>query len=131
MSTKAERLTRRLAVPISGLLIGVVMGGAAASQGEFWLGITMFAIMAAYSGALLIFGGREPVAMLSGAADDERRRLIQWRAGYVALNVVALVVVGGMVSDLAQGGDGGAWAMVGFAGGVSFILALIYFSRRS
>jgi len=131
MSTKTERLTRRLGVPLFGLLIGVVMAGAAMSQGEVWLGVAMFGIMAAYSSVLLIFGRSEPVAMLSGASDDERRRMIQWRSGYVSLNVVALVVLGGMVVDLVRGGDGGPWALVAFAGGASFIVALVYFSRRS
>jgi hypothetical protein len=130
MSTKSERIGRRLAVPATGITFGLVALLVEGSQGKWGLGATMLGIMVAYVAIVMIFGRFEPFAMLAEESGDERRRLIQLRAGYFTLNAVALFVIGGFLIDLLRGGDGQPWAMIGLVGGVSFIAALVVLSRR-
>jgi hypothetical protein len=130
MSTKSERMGRRLAVPATGIALGLVVLLVEGFQGKWGLGAVMMAIMVAYVAILLVFGRFEPIALLAEESRDERRRLIQQRAGYIALNVVAFFVIGGFLIDLLRGGDGQPWAVIAFVGGVSFCAALVVLSRR-
>lgn len=95
------------------------------------LGLAMLGIMLGYAAVLVVFRRSEPVAMLSEESTDERRRLIQLKAGYFSLNVVTLLVLGGFLVDLLRGGDGSPWALIAAVGAVSFVAALIFHSRRS
>ena len=121
---------RRYAVPALAVALGGAMFAAAAVAGRLWFGVSLFGIMLAYALMLMFSRDSEPVAMLAEESADERRRLIQLKAGYFSLNVVALVVVAGFIIDILRGGDGGPWALIGAVGGASFVAALFVLSRR-
>ena len=121
---------KRLAVPALSVTLGGAMFAAAAVAGRVWFGVALFGVMLAYALMLVFSRDSKPVAMLAEESTDERRRLIQLKAGYFSLNVVALVVIGGFVIDILRGGDGGPWALIGAVGGASFVGALFVLSRR-
>lgn len=131
MSTKTTSKAQRWIVPVFALVIGVAMFVVGTIAEDVWLGLIMFAIMAAYATILVVFRRSEPVAMLGEEGGDERRRMIQLRAGSFTTNVLAIVVVGGFFVDVLRGGDGEPWTWLGLIGGVSFVGSLVVLSRRS
>jgi hypothetical protein len=132
MSTKTINPTiRRWAAPVFSTLAGVAMCAAFWVTGRPWPGVTMLVFMLIASIVLVVFRRSEPIALLAEESTEERRRLIQLRAGYFAANVLAIFIIGGFFVDVMHGGDGDPWALLGFIGGVSFIGALVVLSRRS
>lgn len=121
---------RRWAVPAFSVAIGAVMFAVGVVADQLGLGLAMFGIMLGYAVVLVVFRRSEPIALLSEESTDERRRLIQLKAGYFSLNVVVALVLGGFLVDLLRGGDGGPWALIAAVGAVSFVAALIFHSRR-
>src|SRR5690606_14464077 len=117
-TTNRRRAGRRISMPavVLALVIGVGMGAAAATSGRPGLGLVMFGIMA---GAALGVGlgsrGSDTVALLGDDIHEERHVQLHQRAAVYTLNILALVILGGLMVNVARGGDGGLW---GFLGGV-------------
>ncbi|KAB2380724.1 hypothetical protein [Actinomadura montaniterrae] len=130
MSTATDGVRGRWGVPLTGVVVGAAMCVASGLNGRWGLGLAMLAIMVAYGALLLVFGGREPVAMLAREDGDERQRAIQARASHISFNLVAVFVVGGFVVDLARGGDGMPWAVIAAVGGAAYIATVAVLSRR-
>lgn len=139
MSTTDHPADQRLARPfgkawgaaIFGVVIGLAMAAAATARGEFWLGLVMLGVMVLYAVILLAFQGHDVIALLSSENTDERGKLIQHRAGYFALNIVALFCIVQFLVALAQDRDATAWSSTAAVAAVSFVGALIYNARRS
>lgn len=114
------------------VVLGLVTGGAAAVSGRVGLGIAFLAIMWAIAGFLLI-GSRhsDTIALLGDDTGEERHVHIHQRAALHSLNLLALVIVAAFIVDVARGGDGQPYAMLGFVGGLSYTVFLLVLNRRT
>lgn len=112
--------------------LGLVTGGAAAISGRIGLGVAFLAIMWALAGFLLI-GSRhnDTIALLGDDTSEERHVHIHQRAALYSLNLLAFVIVAAFVVDVARGGDGQPYAMLGFVGGLSYTVFLLVLNRRT
>lgn len=122
---------KRWAVPLLCLFFG------AAYLVVFWIagnpgaGLGPFAIMVGY-GALLFFGGRsEVVRVLRGWPSDERYRMFGMRAFAFAGAVMMSILIGGFFYELAQGRVANPYGLILAAGGVSYVVALVWLDERS
>ena len=95
------------------------------------LALLLAGIMVVY-GLVLLLGRRwEPIAVLSAPVQDERAVHVHTRASAAAGNLLALVIVGGFLYDLARGGlDHSIWPPLGFVFGAAYLVALVIFVRR-
>lgn len=118
------------AVSLFGLVIGLIMLLAATYAGEPVLGFLMLAIMAVYVAVLSLGGRVDVVQVLRGEPADERYTAMDNRAIAFAANVVALTTVGMFLYEIATGGNGGPYSLIGFVFGVSYIGALIWLRLR-
>jgi hypothetical protein len=67
------RMNARWGTPAFAILLGVLFFVASTLGGQPAVGLAMFAVMAVWSGFLVIFGGRsETVGALAGRPSDER-----------------------------------------------------------
>lgn len=122
---------QRWAVPAVGLAMGVAFIAIFLARHEPGMAAGGFVIMAAYVLILVMASRRsESAALLRGQTTDERRRAINQRASAFTLNVLVLVLLAGFVTELIRGHSGHPWDVLCGAGGVTYILATIYFSRR-
>ncbi|MEU4324078.1 hypothetical protein [Nonomuraea dietziae] len=123
--------TKRWFFPVFCLLLGLLMGVPVMARGEVVLGLALVGIMAGYATFLLLTRKRsETTAMLSGELGDERRRLNELRARGATAHVLSMVVVGGFFVQIWRGEDPMPFALLGAVGGVAYVVALVYFSRR-
>jgi uncharacterized membrane protein len=133
MSTARREMNgaRRWAVPV---LCMVAAGGYLAvflSTGKVALAIACAAIMLAYGAALVLFSRRSEVAaILRDDSRDERRAAINMRASALTLNVLVVLALTMAFIELAKGRDPGAWGTICTVGGLTYIAAVIFFSRR-
>ena len=119
-------------MPSFALFIGLVMLAA------FWIGDNLaqglgsFAVMAGVA-ALFYFGGRrsETLAGLGGPTRDERWEKIDLEATALAGLVVALVIIGAFLVEVAQGQDGSPYSALGAVGGLAYVLAVVFLRSRS
>jgi hypothetical protein len=89
-------------------------------------------VMLAYGLVLVIFSRRsETIALLREDAPDERRALITTKAAASTLYVLVALAVIMLFVQLARGVDPGAWGVICSVGGLAFMVALVYHSRRS
>ena len=105
-------------------LIGFVIGGKPLD------GVVALAIMLGFSGALYVIARRSET--VRGLLDrrDERIAAIDLRATAVtALAMIAVVLVG-FVVDIARGGSGWPWYLIGAVGGLAYIAAGAVFRIR-
>jgi hypothetical protein len=122
----------RLVTPVFGLLMGVVMLAILGIHGDWPSGLMALGVMATYSAVLLGLGRRvEAVGLLGGDVPDERGREISTRAVAFAGHVLIVVTVAMFLYELARGRDGSPWAQLAAVGGLAFIGATIWYSRRS
>jgi len=78
------------------------------------------------SGNPRLFGGRsEVVRVLRGQPTNEMWRLFNLRAIWFASEVLAVVVVGAFVYEIARGQDGQPCALLGFVFAVAHVAALL------
>ncbi len=113
-----------------GVVIGIVYLIGFAAGGKPLLGVGALAIMMAFSGALVLVGRRSET--VRGLLDhrDERISAIDLRATAVtALAMIAVILVGFVVS-IARGGSGWPYDMIGFAGGLAYVAAVVFFRAR-
>jgi hypothetical protein len=105
-------------------LIGFVIGGRPLD------GVIALAIMVGFSGAMYLVARRSET--VRGLLDrrDERITAIDLRATAVtALAMIAVVLVG-FVVDIARGGTGWPWYLIGTVGGLAYIAAVAVFRIR-
>jgi hypothetical protein len=105
-------------------LIGFAIGGKPLD------GVIALAIMLGFSGALYMIARRSET--VRGLLDrrDERIAAIDLRATAVtALAMIAVVLVG-FVVDIARGGTGWPWYLIGAVGGLACIAAVAVFRIR-
>lgn len=140
MSTVSENMTdgrssgRRInpAVVVVSVVLGLVMGGAAVLGGKPWLGLVFLGIMLVVAAVLgIVSRYSDTVALLGDDVRDERHVHVHQRSALYTLNILALVIVGGFVLDIARGGDGDPFAFLGAVGGGTYIVFLLVLSRRS
>lgn len=114
------------------LLAIVVFGLALAGHSTLWVAVLMAGVLVAYGIVLLVGRRWDVVGVMASPQSDERSWMIHTRAAAAAGQVMALVIVGGFLYDLARGaGDGSQWAPLGAVFGVTYILALLIFVRRA
>ena len=135
MPTTTEQTTKTsrkyLATPIFGLLMGVVYLVALSVAGQPVWGVLALAIMVVFSGALLL--ARRRSETVKGLLDrgDERITAIDLRATAItALALIAVILVA-FVVEIARGQSGWPYSMLGFVGGVTYIVAVIVLRVRS
>lgn len=135
MSTtnSSRRSGRRISMPaiVLGLVLGLVMSGAALLSDRVWLGVAMLGIMVSFVAFLLVASRfSDTVALVGDDIHEERNVHIHQRASLYTLNILALILIGGVVVDLARGGDGNPWAQLCFVGAVVYIACLFILNRR-
>ena len=121
----------RWGMPAFGLLMGVALFVASAFGGQPVVGLGMFAIMAAYSAVLVIFGGRsETIGVLGGRPADERLASFNILATAVAGTVAIIVAIVGFLWQIAHGQNGSDFAVVAAAAGIGYLLAILWLRWR-
>lgn len=119
-------------VPAVALALGGAIFTAAWVGGKPGLGTAMLAIMAAYAALLLLLGGRsDVVGVMRGQPADERYRSFDLRATAFAATVLAVVIIGGFLYEMARGGDGEPYSLFGLVFLVSYVAALVWLRWRS
>ncbi len=113
------------------VLAVVVFALAFAGHAGLGLALAMAGVMVVY-GLILLAGRRwDPIAVLAAPAGDERAASLHTRAAAAAGQVLAAVIVGGFLYDLARGAaDHSQWLPLGAVFGLVYLLALFVFSRR-
>ncbi len=121
----------RWGTPAFGLVLGALFFAASAMGGQPTVGLGMFAVMALWSGFLVVFGGRsETVGALSGRPVDERFASFNVAATAVAGTVALLVAIIGFLWATARGENGDDFAVVAAAGGIAYLAALLWLRWR-
>jgi uncharacterized membrane protein len=130
-TTESRRKINWLAVaaaPIGGIAMCV---GAGLSD-RVWLGIACLAITFGFSAVLVIVSRfSDTGALLGDDVHEERNVHIHQRASIYTLNILALVIIGGGVYDLARGGDGTPYTALAAVAGVTYVICLLILNRRS
>ena len=92
------------------------------------VGAAVFMVVVA---VLLLFGGRsEVVRVLRGQPTDEMWRSFNLRAIWFASEVLAVVVIGAFVYEIARGQDGQPYELLGFVFAVAYVAALLWLRWR-
>ena len=127
----ATKMSTRWGTPAFGLLLGVLFFAASALGGQPFVGLAMFAVMALWSGFLVVFGGRsETIGALGGRPADERLASFNILATAVAGTVALLVAIAGFLWATAHGQSGDDFAIVVAAGGIGYLAALLWLRWR-
>ncbi|NGO66866.1 DUF2178 domain-containing protein [Streptomyces boncukensis] len=122
---------RRWLVPAVGLLCGVGYVAVFLARGDPGMAAGGFAIMAGYTLFLVLLSRRsEAVALLRGEVEDERRQIISLRAAALTGHVLILVVLTGFAIELTRGNSAHPWDLLAAVGGVTYLLATVFFTRR-
>jgi hypothetical protein len=125
------KMHARWGTPAFGLVLGALFFAASAMGGQPTVGLGMFAVMALWSGFLVVFGGRsETVGALSGRPVDERFASFNVAATAVAGTVALLVAIIGFLWATARGENGDDFAVVAAAGGIAYLAALLWLRWR-
>ncbi len=117
------------------VLAVTVVGGAAmavimALRGETALAIVLPVIIIGYGLTVTFAAGRSDVAALfSGREEDERRRLINLRAGATTANVLMLVLVCGAFYEMLHGEFGGTFSRLSALGGITYAACSASYTR--
>lgn len=89
------------------------------------------AVMLAYAAVLVVFSRRsEAVALLREDGRDERRAMITGRASATTLSVLVVLSLAMVFVQLVRGVEPGPWGVFCGVGGLTFIVAIVYHSRR-
>jgi hypothetical protein len=122
---------RRWWTPVFALLLGVAMLVA------FWIGdnitdgLISFGVMAAVAVGVVVFGRSETVSGLSGPGRDERWEKIDIHATALTGMVLITVIIGAFLVDIASGGDGNPYGLLGAVAGITYIVAVAVLRARS
>lgn len=122
-----DKLTRRLAVPVTALVLGAAAWVAQALGGDPRGGAVSFGILAGYGALVFLFAGRSDiVGVLAGNARDERYRAIDLNAVAAVGLVLVLYVIAGFLWEQAHGRSGMPFTLMGAVGGLTYLGALVY-----
>lgn len=131
MLEKNKNKSKKWAVPVLCLFIGLIYLGAFWVAGNLGAGLWGLAIMVGYGVVLLVGGRSDIVRVLRGQSTDERYRSFDLRATAFAGVVTIFVLLGGFIYEVARGQDGQPYALLGFVAAVSYLVALIWLRYRS
>lgn len=132
MSTSERRKPRVnwFAVAVA-VVIGIVYLVVGVAKVSVLAGVGGFAVMIAVAGALAFLSRRsDTIALLGDDTHDERHVHIHQRAALYTLNILAAVLVGAFVVDVARGGDGSPYIWLAALGGVTYIVFVLVLNRR-
>jgi hypothetical protein len=111
--------------------LGLLMLGAFWIGGDVVDGLIALAVMAAVA-LVFLFGGRsETLRGLGGPGRDERWAMIDIHATALAGMVLITVVIAAFLVDVASGGDGNPYGLLGAVAGVSYVIAVAVLRARS
>ncbi|WP_144440932.1 hypothetical protein [Streptomyces roseifaciens] len=132
MSTtpSTARTPMRWAVLAVTLVAGVVMAVVMAMRGDIMMAVLLPAISIGYGLIVTLSASRSDVAaQLSGHEEDERRQLINLRAGATTANVLVAALLCGVAYELARDELGGPFTMLSALGGITYIVASTAYTR--
>ena len=120
------------AVPVVGLLLGVVMLAIQAWRDDLGLGLVLLGVMWGYVAIVVLLRRRSEIGeLLAGGPTDERRDAIQVQALAVTGQVLIVVLVGGFLVQMARGVDTQPWVWLGALGGATYLLSVVAIRARS
>ena len=95
------------------------------------LALAMAGVMVVYGLVLLVGRRWDFIGVLGAPTSDERAVSLHLRASAAAGQVMAAVIVGGFLYDLARGAvSASQWPWLGGLFGVAYLVALLLFVRR-
>ena len=128
-SSSRGRLTYSSA-PVTALAIGVLFLAAFIRGGHPGLGWVSLGIMLAFTGVLLASSRRSETVRGLLNRRDERIVGIDLRATAFTAGVMIVAVLVGFVVEIAHGRSGRPFDLIGAAGGVSYLAAVVYYRLR-
>jgi hypothetical protein len=132
MQTAANRpyYRRRWWMPAFSVFLGLLMLGAFWIGGDPGQGAGALGVMVVL-GAVFLFGRRsETLQGLGGPGRDERWEKIDIHATALTGLVLISVVIGAFLVDVASGGDGNPYGLLGAVAGVTYIVAVAVLRAR-
>ena len=126
------RVARFLNGPGGALVLAVVVFVLAlAGHSGLGLALAMAGVMVAYGLVILVGRRWDPIAVLAAPDRDERTFSVHLRASAAAGQVMALIIVGGFLYDLARGAaEQSRWPELGGVFGAVYLVSLFVFTRR-
>lgn len=130
MQTTSKTTIRYWATPILSVFIGIVYLVGFSIGGKPGQGMFGLALMVAFGAALALLGRRSET--VRGLLDhrDERIAGIDLRATAVTASAMIAAVLVGFVVDIARGGSGWPYDMIGAVGGLTYVLTVGYLRLR-
>ncbi len=133
MQTAASKpvYRRRWWMPAFALFLGLAMLVA------FWIGdnltsgLISLGVMVAVAAGVVVFGRSETVSGLSGPGRDERWAMIDIHATALSGMVLIAAIIGAFLVDVASGGDGNPYGLLGAVAGITYIVAVVVLRARS
>ena len=131
MHTARPYYRSRWWMPAFSLFLGLLMLAAFWIGGSLVDGLIALGIMAAL-GALFLFGRRsETLQGLGGPGRDERWERIDIHATALTGLILIVVIIGAFLVDVARGGDGNPYGLLGAVAGVAYIASVAILRARS
>ncbi|MEH6375782.1 hypothetical protein V7793_15800 [Streptomyces sp. KLMMK] len=124
------RTPMRWAVLALTVVAGAAMAGVMAVRGDIMMAVLLPAISIGYGLFVTFAASRSDVAaQLSGHEEDERRRLINLRAGAMTANVLVAALVCGVAYELARDELGGPFTLLSALAGFTYIVSSAAYTR--
>ena len=131
MHTARPYYRSRWWMPAFSLFLGLLMLGAFWIGGSLVDGLVALGVMAAL-GAVFFFGRRsETLQGLGGPGRDERWERIDVHATALTGLILIVVIIGAFLVDVARGGDGNPYGLLGAVAGVAYIASVAILRARS
>lgn len=128
--SKATPVTTRWAVPGAAVVAGLAYLVAGMIGGDLSFGIVGLALMVGVGVVFVVASRWSETAAGLREGTDERINQIDRSASLVAGMTVLLIVLVMFVVEIAQGKDGSPYSQLGAVGGVTYVVALIWFRFR-
>jgi hypothetical protein len=120
------------AVPVVGLVLGVVMLAIQVWRDDLGLGLVLLGVMWGYVAIVVLLRRRGEIGeLLAGGPSDERRDAIQVQALAVTGQVLIVALVVGFLVQMARGADTQPWVWLGALGGGTYLLSVVAIRSRS
>ncbi|MGW7487189.1 hypothetical protein [Streptomyces sp. NPDC054786] len=101
-----------------------------AVRGEIAMAVALPVIIIGYGLTVSLSAGHSDVAaQLSGYEEDERRRMVNMRAGAMTGNVLMLALVCGTFYELVRGELGGPFTWLSAVGGITYAASSAVYIR--
>jgi Na+/melibiose symporter-like transporter len=127
---KTTPVTTRWAVPGAAVIAGVAYLVAGMIGGDPSFGVVGLALMLGVGVVFVVASRWSETAAGLRERTDERINQIDRSASLVAGMTVLLIVLVMFVVEIAQGKDGSPYSQLGAVGGVTYLVALIWFRFR-